>query len=164
MYNISLRSAILSSLPMIFLILSPMAIGMPRQHSAFAQNSTMAMNLAKLLANDAIQALNHKDINGALENLRLIGQQYPQAFAQNSTMAMNLAKLLANDAIQALNHKDINGALEHLRLIAMEVGTSGNSTPILASNLLTHPRSHISTNTPKVGLMNPSSGAVVRLK
>jgi hypothetical protein len=119
MYNISLRSAILSSLPMIFLILSPMAIGMPRQHSAFAQNSTMAMNLAKLLA---------------------------------------------NDAIQALNHKDINGALEHLRLIAMEVGTSGNSTPILASNLLTHPRSHISTNTPKVGLMNPSSGAVVRLK
>jgi len=42
---------------------------------AFAQNSTMAMNLAKLLVNDAIQALNHKDINSALEHLRLIGQE-----------------------------------------------------------------------------------------
>jgi hypothetical protein len=97
MYNISLGSAILSSLLMISLILSPMAIGMPRQH---------------------------------------------QAFAQNSTMAMNLAKLLANDAIQALNHKDLNGGIEHLRLIGQELGTSGNS----------------------MNLMNPSSGAVVRLK
>ena len=65
-----------------------------------------------------------------------------EAFAQNSTMTMNLAKLLTNDAIQALNHKDINGALEHLRLIGQELGISGNST----------------------NLMNPSSGAVVRLK
>src|SRR5215467_10316351 len=129
MYNISLGSAILLSLLMISLISSPMAMGMPRQHQAFAQNSTRTMNLAKLLANDAIQALNHKDINGALEHLRLIGQQFPQAFAQNSTRTMNLAKLLANDAIQALNHKDINGALEHLRLIGQELG-SGNSTSI----------------------------------
>src|SRR5215472_1889394 len=130
------------SLLMISLILSSISIVMPMQHQAFAQNSIMAMNLAKLLVNDAIQALNHKDINGALENLRLIGQQFPQAFAQNSTMAMNLSKLLANDAIQALNHKDINGALEHLRLIGQELGISGNST----------------------NLMNPSSGALVRLK
>ena len=75
MYNISLGSAILLSLLMISLISSRMAIGMPRQHQAFAQNSTMTMNIAKLLANDAIQALNHKDINGALEHLRLIGQE-----------------------------------------------------------------------------------------
>ena len=95
MYNISLGSAILSSLLMISLILCPMA--MPGQHHAFAQNSTMTLNLAKLLTNDAIQALNHKDINGALEHLRLIGQ---------------------------------------------EIGISGNS----------------------MNLMNPSSGAVVRLK
>ena len=95
MYFISLGSAILSSLLMISLILCPMAI---------------------------------------------LGQH--QAFAQNSTMTMNLVKLLTNDAIQALNHKDINGALEHLRLIGQELGTSGNS----------------------MNLMNPSSGAVVRLK
>ena len=62
MYNISLRGAILSSL--FFLIIYPMA--MPGKHQAFAQNSTMTMDLAKLLANNAIQALNHKDINGAL--------------------------------------------------------------------------------------------------
>jgi len=30
------------------------------------------MNLAKLLVNDAIQALNHKDINSALEHLRQV--------------------------------------------------------------------------------------------
>ena len=117
MYNIFLRGAILSSLLMFFLIIYPMA--MPGQH---------------------------------------------QAYAQDSTMTMDLAKLLANDAIQALNHKDINGALEHLRVIA-EVGTSANSTSILASKLLTHLGSHISTNTSKVGhLMNPASGVVVRLK
>jgi len=87
MYNISLGSAILSSLLMISLILSPMAIGMPRQHQAFAQNSTMTMNLAKLLANDAIQALNHKDINGALEHLRLIGEEL--GISRNSTNLMN---------------------------------------------------------------------------
>ncbi|HYV52285.1 MAG TPA: hypothetical protein VE971_03235, partial [Candidatus Eisenbacteria bacterium] len=60
----------------------------------------------------------------------------------NSTMAMNLAKLLAGNAVQALNHKDINGALENLRLIGQELGIIGNST----------------------NLMNPSSGAVLRLK
>ena len=87
MYNISLGSAILSSLLMISLILSPMAIGMPRQHQAFAQNSTMTMNLAKLLANDAIQALNHKDINGAIEHLRLIGQE--SGISGNSANLMN---------------------------------------------------------------------------
>jgi len=125
---------------LISLILCPMA--MPGQHQAFAQNSTMTRNLAKILTNAAIQALDHKDINGALENLRLIGQQFPQAFVQNSTMAMNLAKLLTGDTIQALNHKDINGALEHLRLIGQELGISGKSS----------------------NLMNPSSGAVVRLK
>jgi len=116
MYNISSRGAILSSL-MFFLIICPMA--MPGKH---------------------------------------------HAHAEGSTMTMDLAKLLANDAIQALNHKDINGALEHLRVIA-EVGTSANSTSILASKLHTHPGSHISTNTSKVGhLMNPSSGVMVRLK
>ena len=87
MYNISLGSAILSSLLMISLILSPMAIGMPRQHEAFAQNSTMTMNLAKLLTNDAIQALNHKDINAAIEHLRLIGQEL--GISGNSTNLMN---------------------------------------------------------------------------
>src|SRR5215469_2162951 len=116
MYNISLGSAILPSL----LMISSMAIGMPMQHQAFAQNSTMAMNLAKLLVNDTIQALNHKDINSALEHLRLIGQQFPQAFAQNSTMAMNLAKLLVNDAIQKLGSG--NSTSIHTPLKASKVG------------------------------------------
>ena len=85
MYSISFGTAILSSLLIISLILCPMA--MPGQHQTFAQNSTMEMNLAKLLANDAIQALNHKDINGALEHLRLIGQEL--GISRNSMNLMN---------------------------------------------------------------------------
>jgi hypothetical protein len=88
-------------------------MGEPPIHQAFAQNSTMAIYTAKLLAGDPIQALNHKDLNGALEHLKLIGQHFPQTFAQNS--AMDTSKLLAGDPIQALNHKDLNGALEHLK-------------------------------------------------
>src|SRR5262249_43734232 len=38
-------------------------------------NSTMAIDTAKLLAGDAIQALNHKDLNGGLEHLKLIVQE-----------------------------------------------------------------------------------------
>jgi hypothetical protein len=40
-----------------------------------ARNSTMAIYTAKLLAGDAIQALSHKDLNGALEHLKLIVQE-----------------------------------------------------------------------------------------
>jgi hypothetical protein len=39
-------------------------MGKPTLLQAFAQNSTMAIDPAKLLAGDAIQALNHKDLNG----------------------------------------------------------------------------------------------------
>ncbi|HYA83087.1 MAG TPA: hypothetical protein VEH06_06515 [Candidatus Bathyarchaeia archaeon] len=50
-------------------------MGKPTLLQAFAQNSTMAIDPAKLLAGDAIQALNHKDLNGGLEHLKLIVQQ-----------------------------------------------------------------------------------------
>jgi hypothetical protein len=40
------------------------------QHfQTLVKNSTMAINTAKLLAGDAIQALNHKDLNGGLFEL-----------------------------------------------------------------------------------------------
>jgi hypothetical protein len=77
-------------------------MGKPTLLQAFAQNSTMAINTAKLLAGDAIQALNHKDLNGALEHLKLIDQHFRQTLVKNSTMAINTVKLLAGDAIQAL--------------------------------------------------------------
>ena len=50
-------------------------MGKPMLHQASAQNSTMAIDAATLLAGDAIQALNHKDLNGALEHLKLIVQE-----------------------------------------------------------------------------------------
>jgi hypothetical protein len=83
-------------------------MGKPTVLQAFAQNSTTALNLAKLLTNDAIQALNHQDLNGALEHLKLIDQHFRQTLVKNSTMAIDTAKLLAGDAIQALKHKDLN--------------------------------------------------------
>ena len=50
-------------------------MGKPTLLQAFAQNSTMAIDTAKLLAGDAIQALNHKDLNGGFEHLKLIVQE-----------------------------------------------------------------------------------------
>ena len=130
-------------LPLLFLIvisllIGPNSVGKPTLVHAFTQNSTL--DTAKLLAGDAIHALNHKDLNGALEHLKLIGQHFRQTLVKNSTMAIDTAKLLAGDAIHALNHKDLNGALEHLKLIVQEFGISGNSTSNskLVSQLLSH--------------------------
>src|SRR5215831_5416530 len=141
----------------IFLLIWPNSMGKPTLLQAFSQNSTMAIDTAKLLAGDAIQALNHKDLNGALEHLKLIDQHFRQTLAKNSTMAIDTAKLLAGDAIQALNHKDLNGALEHLKLIVQVLGISGNSTS--NSSLVSHLRTHIQAITSKQSALYTGSGA-----
>ena len=53
---------------------------------AFAQDS--AIDTAKLLAGDAIQALNHKDLNGGLEHLRIIVQEL--GISGNSSLVSHL--------------------------------------------------------------------------
>jgi hypothetical protein len=141
----------------IFLLIWPNSMGKPTLLQAFAQNSTMAIDTAKLLAGDAIQALNHKDLNGALEHLKLIDQHFRQTLVKNSTMAIDTAKLLAGDAIQALNHKDLNGGLEHLKLIVQELGTRGNST--FNSSLISHLRTHIPAITSKQSALYAGSEA-----
>jgi hypothetical protein len=141
----------------IFLLLWPNSMGKPTLLQAFAQNSTMAIDTAKLLAGDAIQALNHKDLNGALEHLKLIDQHFRQTLVKNSTMAIDTVKLLAGDAIQALNHKDFNGGLEHLKLIVQELGISGNST--FNSSLVSHLRTHIPASTSKQSALYTGSEA-----
>jgi len=135
-------------------------MGKPTPLQAFAQNSTM--DTAKLLAGDAIQALNHKDLHGALEHLKLIDQHFRQTLVKNSTMAIDTAKLLAGDAIQALNHKDLNGGLEHLKLIVQELGISGNS--IFNSSLVSHLRTHIPTITSKQSALYTGSEAQANMK
>jgi hypothetical protein len=57
--TIRIHSSVLF-LIVIFLLIWPNSMGRPTLLQAFAQNSTMAVNTAKLLAGDAIQALNHK--------------------------------------------------------------------------------------------------------
>ena len=79
-------------LVVIFLIIWPNSIGKPTLLQAFAQNSTMAINTAKLLAGDAIQALNHKDLNRGLEHLKLIVQQL--GISGNSTSNSSLVSHL----------------------------------------------------------------------
>ena len=76
----------------IFLLIWPNSMGKPTLLQAFAQNSTMAINTAKLLAGDAIQALNHKDLNGGLEHLKLIVQQL--GISGNSTSNSSLVSHL----------------------------------------------------------------------
>ena len=132
-------------------------MGKPTLLQAFAQNSTMSIYTAKLLAGDAIQALNHKDLNRTLEHLKLIDQHFRQTLVKNLTMAIDTAKLLAGDAIQALNHKDLNGGLEHLKLIVQELGISGNSTS--NSKLVSHLRTHIPAITSKQSALYTGSKA-----
>ena len=76
----------------IFLLIWPNSMGKPMLLQAFAQNSTMAIDTAKLLAGDAIQALNHKDLNGGLEHLKLIVQQL--GISGNSTSNSSLVSQL----------------------------------------------------------------------
>jgi hypothetical protein len=149
MYHISLGciSSYLLLVTIVSLLISPNSTGKPTLHQAFAQNSTMAIDAANLLAGDAIQALSHKDLNGALEHLKLIDQHFPQTSAKNSTMAIDAANLLAGDAIQALNHKDLNGALEHLKLIVQELGISANSPS--NSKFVSHTGTHTPAITSK---------------
>jgi len=130
-------------------------MGKPTLVQAFAQNSTL--DTAKLLAGDAIHALNHKDLNGALKHLKLIDQHFRQTLVKNSTMAINTAKLLAGDAIQALNRKDLNGGLEHLKIIVQQLGISGNSS--LNSSLVSHLRTNVPAITSKQSALYTGSEA-----
>jgi hypothetical protein len=71
MYKISTSGITLSCiLLLISLILWTSSMESLIQHQAFAQTST---NLANLLSGGAIQAFKHKDVNGTLQDLRLIG-------------------------------------------------------------------------------------------
>ncbi len=62
---------------------------MGRPPQAFAQDSTLANNLANLLTGDAVQALNHKDVNGVLQHLKLIGIQTHNRGTYDSKMDSN---------------------------------------------------------------------------
>src|SRR5215831_13750567 len=74
----------------ISLLIWPNSVGKPTLVQAFAQNSTL--DTAKLLAGDAIHALNHKDLNGALEHLKLIVQEL--GISGNSTSNSKLVSQL----------------------------------------------------------------------
>jgi hypothetical protein len=89
MYCIYLRSIppCLLLVMIISLLIWPSSTGKTTLHQAIAQNSTMAIYTAKLLAGDAIQALGHKDLNGALEHLKLIVQKL--GIRGNSTSNLN---------------------------------------------------------------------------
>src|SRR5215471_17351742 len=78
-------SSLLFVIVVIFLLIWPNSMGKPTLQ-AFAQDS--AIDTAKLLAGDAIQALNHKDLNGALEHLRIIVQEL--GISGNSSLVSHL--------------------------------------------------------------------------
>jgi hypothetical protein len=54
------------------------------------QNSTTAVDTAKLLAGHAIQALNHKDITGALKHLNLVVHDLGLSGNSNSNLNSTL--------------------------------------------------------------------------
>jgi hypothetical protein len=115
----------------IFLLIWPNSMGKPTLLQAFAQNSTMAINTAKLLASDAIQALNHKDLNGGLEHLKLIVQQL--GISGNSTSNSSLVSHLRTH-IPAITSKQsalYTGSEAH----AQANMTSSNATAAGGANM-----------------------------
>ena len=81
MYRISVQSISLTLLlvMIISLLIWPSSTGKETSHQAIAQNSSMVIDTAKILAGDTIRALNHKDITGALKHLKLIDEHFPQS-------------------------------------------------------------------------------------
>ena len=69
----------------IFLLIWPNSMG----KSTLLAQSTIAIDNAKLLAGDAIQGSNHKDLNGGLEHLKLTVQEL--GISGNSTSNSKLA-------------------------------------------------------------------------
>ena len=106
-------------------------MGKPTLLQAFAQNSTMAMNTAKLLAGDAIQALNHKDLNGGLEHLKLIVQQL--GISGNTTSNSSLISHLRTHipAITSKQSELYTGSEAH----AQANMTSSNTTAAGGANM-----------------------------
>src|SRR5215467_15585736 len=115
----------------IFLLIWPNSMGKPTLLQAFSQNSTMAIDTAKLLAGDAIQALNHKDLNGALEHLKLIVQEL--GISGNSTFNSKLVSQLLSH-IPAITSKQsalYTGSEAH----AQANMTSSNTTAAGGANM-----------------------------
>ena len=127
---IRIRSSLLF-LIVIFLLVWPNSMGKPTLLQAFAQNSTMVIDTAKLLAGDAIQALNHKDLNGALEHLKLIVQQL--GISGSSTSNSSLVSHLRTH-IPAITSKQsalYTGSEEHTQANM----TSSNATAAGGANM-----------------------------
>ena len=97
---------------------------------AFAQNSTMAIDTAKLLAGDAIQALNHKDLNGGLEHLQLIVQQL--RISGNSTSNSSLVSHLRTHIPASKQSVLYTGSEAH----AQANMTSSNSSAAGGANMM----------------------------
>ena len=119
-------------LVVIFLIIWPNSIGKPTLLQAFAQNSTTAINTAKLLAGDAIQALNHKDLNRGLEHLKLIVQQL--GISGNSTSNSSLVSHLRTH-IPAITSKQ-SALYTFSEAHAQANMTSSNATAAGGANMM----------------------------
>jgi hypothetical protein len=68
-------------------------------YQAFGQNSTMEIGMVKALVDDSIQSLNNKDLNGALEHLKLVDYHLGQS--GNSSLVLT-SRTFVQDAIQAV--------------------------------------------------------------
>src|SRR5215472_6695919 len=113
----------------ISLLIGPNSVGKPTLVHAFTQNSTI--DTAKLLAGDAIHALNHKDLNGALEHLKLIVQEL--GISGNSTSNSKLVSQLLSH-IPAITSKQsalYTGSEAH----AQANMTSSNTTAAGGANM-----------------------------
>src|SRR5262249_1248343 len=101
--------------------------------------STMDIDIAKLLAGDAIQALNHKDLNGGLEHLKIIVQDL--GISGNSSLNSSLVSHLRTN-ISAITSKQSalytgSGAHAQANMTSSNAIVAAGSTNMTSSNATT---------------------------
>jgi hypothetical protein len=105
---------IISSFPLLSILqLSPKAVAQVNSSEG-----------AKVLVDDAIQALKSNDTNRAQIHLNILNQQLPTFVNARSFESI---KVLLDDAVSALNSGDLNKAVVHLNLIKQQFTNSTNN-------------------------------------
>ena len=134
-------------------------------YQAFAQNSTMAIHNAIPQAHTAIQALNHKDVNGTLEHLilasKLLGPTLRQA--PTNTKAGQARCIAPTVEIQTLSREVPNPSNPSSGTVSMSaikafnrvVPSPSNPNNCIVSTLAIQTLSKMAPT-----LSNPNSGAV----
>jgi Bacterial Ig domain len=116
--------------------------------------STSSAEGAKVLVDDAMEALKNKDVNKAVVHLNMLNQQLS---AIGNLSSIQSVKVLLDDATLALKNGDANKAVVHLNLINQQLAT-------LTSGIAISPPLQPSTPSKQITPSSPSSSQINKIQ